>query len=262
MTSQLLRMKSPFIDLKKRAAQRDLKADDTKTACRSAWRVGIKTPLDLLKIAVRGSLCFALSLMANVFAQDICTLSGSGDPCTLSPPFISGESNNDKSAGSCKKFVNITYQGRCIDGKLDGVVLLRRPPDKNVGGGVNWYLVHARSGWVEHPMVQFNSNGFHMYWAYDHPGCALWHSDLKARLSTEGLDCQVTREAWGDEVFSRDTWKTVVAGRFKIDNISWSEPKTSLKVNRPAPWEATEHRQSVDRNPDDPKTVGRGMRGG
>jgi hypothetical protein len=205
-----------------------------------------------------------LIIMSNGYSQEVCSIKGTDGNCSFSPPFIAGEWNDGKGGvdphgGTCKKFVNITYQGRCIDGKLDGVVLLRRPSDKNVGG-VNWYLVQTRTGWVEHPMVRFDNQRFMMYWAYDHGGCVLWHSDLKERLSTEGLDCRVAREAWGNEVFSRDTWKTVIAGRFKVENISWREPKTRLQVNRPAPWEANEQRQSVDRSSDEAKVLGRGAR--
>lgn len=214
-----------------------------------------------IKFSAWVSLWLMLGLAHMAQAQEVCTLQSPGGQrsCTLSPPFIAGEWNDgkggvDPDGGSCKKFKNVTYVGDCINGVLDGLVLLKRPFDAKAGNtGGSQYILQIDSGTVRFPIAEYSVNGFEVIRAYDRTGCLLLFFRGKAATSTDP-ECGTIKAKFGESIASYETWKAVRSGTFRRNDLQWNKEQANESSTAPASPEV--------KGRDDPKVLGRSARGG
>ena len=178
-----------------------------------------------------------LGLCGPSTAQEMCLISGPAGTCQAQANAVA------LSNKGCAVWANSSYQGSCQNGKLEGVGLLRLP--HNDGKNASYYLATFRSGIPEDPVVSYHKETILVNYVRGNNqfSTCVWFDESGTKtddIRGKNRMCNSATSIFGSEVLSDATYQAIRSGRFNI---------TSVVTNVPA---------AVD----DPKTVGRGARGG
>lgn len=168
-------------------------------------------------------------------AQEMCSLPGPTGPCQIMANAVA------LSNAGCRAWANSDYQGVCLNGKLEGVGLLRNPhPD---GKKVSFYLANFRAGIPDDPIVSFHSDAIavnYVQQAKQFDVCVWFDESGKKSDDIRGKSriCNSAEKIFGSDILSDATYQRIRTGQFNV---------RSPVLSADAPGDA-------------PKTVGRGAR--
>src|SRR5574343_537809 len=144
----------------------------------------------------------ALCLSApQVFAQEMCQIPGVSGNCGIAP-FFQAESVKDKNGYTCEKLRGARYfYGQCADGRLNGLVGLKRAPDTRWDRRASsTLLVLLSNGMPQKVAVEYQNWGIATSSIADgrensSAGCVNWNGGWDHRTSYS--DCVLAAQIFG-----------------------------------------------------------------
>lgn len=183
----------------------------TDTHSRLAAMVGDGTLVNDQVLELRG---FELSDAQRT----LCAINGTGGPCHVEA-FVFGESTTDRTAYTCAKLDRATYQGRCVDGKLEGVAVVFAEGTAKLEAEA--YLSYFSRGRLVYPAVTTRLNSQPVFFGVHERrrsyGCifyGLWDQ------SKTRENCVRLRKVYGDDVFSQDTARALNNRSFNLEKYA------------------------------------------
>jgi hypothetical protein len=169
-------------------------------------------------------------------AQEMCSIQGSTGACQAQ---LSAVALTDH---GCVAWVNASYQGSCLNGKLEGVALLRRP--NGDGKNESQFIANFRSGIPIDTIVRFHREVIlvNKVLQRDQFATCVWFDESGNKTDDKrgkNRMCNYAATLFGTEILSDATYQAIRSGRFNISSIVTNAPVAV----------------------DDPKTTGRGARG-
>ena len=164
---------------------------------------------------------FSMGLCSVGVAQEMCTIPGSTGACQAQLNAVALMNRG------CVAWVNATYQGSCLNGKLEGVALLRQPHSD--GKNVSQYVANFRSGTPLDTIVGFYSEAivvnkvlrpdqFALCVGFDESANRI--DDLRGKNRM----CNNAATLFGTEILSDATYQAIRSGRFNISSIVTNAP--------------------------------------
>ncbi len=182
--------------------------------------------------------CVLSSVFVSLaLGQEMCSMSGSAGVCQVQAPALTMSTLQE----GCAQWAGASYQGTCQNGKLEGPGLIRNPHSTTK---VSFYYSNFSSGIPDDPVVAIHREAITVSYVRRTLGVpCVWFEASGAIVDDvrrKNRSCITAANIYGSDMLSDASYQNMLSGKFV--------PGGSSQVNTATP--------------DDPKTVGRGMRGG
>ena len=191
-------------------------------------------------LQIKRAVTVAVMMLAGAaWGQEMCTIRSQGQTCSFEP-FLFGDGGPN--AYRCSSLSNFkTFDGTCQNGKIAGVAIFK-PSD-----GEAYIVGKFKEGRIESPFGQFDDWGTSAG-QKDGTSAGCINFERGSRIAA-WPQCAALASSFGDRVFQRQTSEGIRSGRLSARDF---DPIAAARTTAPAT-------QSLR---DDPKTTGRGARGG
>lgn len=160
------------------------------------------------------------ALCLPAYGTDMCTIQGSNGACKVQA-FIGAEFSVDPDSRTCRKLKGATYQGACVNGVVQGLVLISRPSESM------YYFSDFRAGIPNELGIHYSPVLIGVsYGGRYSTGCVYFGRNGskiqpwdKRALKTE---CLRAKQKYGDEMMSDATFQSILQGRFVLSAVTSS----------------------------------------
>ena len=181
----------------------------------------------------------ALMFAGVAWGQEMCMIRSKGQSCSFEPFLVTQGRPNVYNCAALSNYK--TFDGTCQNGKIEGIAIFKPT------NGEAYILGQFIEGRIESPFGSFLDWGTVARQKEDlGAGCINFKRGLPLQAWPQ---CSALAARFGDRVFQHQTVEEVRSGRLSASDFAWN---AVAQTSAPAA-------QSLR---DDPKTVGRGARGG
>lgn len=176
------------------------------------------------KIFVNWAVFLVGALCLPAYGKDMCTIQGSNGACKVQA-FIGAEFSVDPDSRTCRKLKGATYQGACVNGAIQGLVLLKRPNESHYFSDFH-AGIPSELGIIYTPgLIGVSYGGRHstgcVYFGRSGSKIQPWD---RRTLETE---CLRAKQKYGDEMMSDATFQSILEGRFVLSAVTQSTAPSS-----------------------------------